>query len=85
MSRVKKTIGLDKIGIEKLPVPEAVKQYFRQLVNQLEHLHRDVREQAEAGGFATKTWRIKENSSGDLVLQKKVNGVWTDVETTKGS
>ena len=30
-------------------------------------------------------WRVTCDSDGDLQIQLKVSGTWTDVETTKGS
>lgn len=75
MSRVKKTIGLDKIGIESLPVPEAVKQYLRVMVGKLEQMHTDLRETAESFGEGTTdvrittNWRFKEVGN-NLEFQK---------------
>jgi hypothetical protein len=71
MSKVKKTIGLDRVGIETLPVPEAVKQYLRQMVGLLEQMHETIRENIESG-VLTKNWRAKEVGA-NLEFQK--NGV----------
>ena len=51
MSTIKKTIGLDKIEIDSLSMPEKDKEYFRKLVNQLERLHIEVRQQAESSSI----------------------------------
>ena len=85
MSKIKKTIGLDKIGIESLSMPEKDKQYFRQLVGQLEQMHREMKEQAEAGGASTRNWEIREATAADvtagsaaavenLIVRHKTNG-----------
>lgn len=68
MPRIRKTIGLDKIGIESLSMPEKDKQYFRQLVGQLEQTQRDIRENIESGTLTT-NWRARE-VSGNLEFQK---------------
>ena len=78
MPKVRKTIGLDKIGIESLSMPENDKQYFRQLVGKLEQTHKEIRDFAEAGGFQTKIWRGLEDSNGHFIIQERIDGTWTD-------
>jgi len=71
VSKVRKTVGLDKIGIESLSMPEKDKQYFRQLVGLIEQMHRDIRENIESGTLTT-NWRVREVGD-NLEFQK--NGV----------
>lgn len=80
MAKIRKTMGLDRIGIESLPVPEEVKQYLRKLTEDLELMHRNLRETAESlgKGFGAVTidleaapdWRIKQVGS-NLEFQKR--------------
>lgn len=72
MSRLPQTMELDRPGIERLPVPEAVKVWLRRLVDTCEEKYELIRDFAEAGGFATKNWRAKEVGD-NLEFQK--NGV----------
>lgn len=81
MSNLPKSMELDRSGIERLPVKEEVKVWLRRLLDTLEVKYQLIRDFAEAGGFATKNWRGREDSNKDLKIQKKVSGVWTD-ETT---
>jgi len=79
MSTIKKTIGLDKIGIDSLSMPEKDKEYFRKLVNQLERLHIEVRQQAESSSITLISpdgyWKILINGN-NLEFQRKESGAW---------
>lgn len=78
MSRLPQTMELDRLGIERLPVKEEVKVWLRRLVDACEEKYLLIREFAEAGGFQTKIWRGKEDGDGHLIIQERINGVWTN-------
>ena len=78
VSKIRKTIGLDMIGIESLSLPEKDKEFFRKLIANLELMHRNIRDFADAGGFQTKIWRGLEDSSGHFIIQERIDGVWTN-------
>ena len=68
-------------GMRELPEKlfrKALLDFLKSLVQMMQRMFRLIRENDEAGGFRTKTWRILEDDNGDLKLQKKVSGVWTD-------
>lgn len=68
MSKIRKTIGLDKTGIESLSLPEKDKQFFRELFGFIERMHRDIRENIESGVLTT-NWRVKQVGA-NLEFQK---------------
>lgn len=72
MSVLPETMGLDRLGIERLKVDEDVKVWLRQLVDTSEQIYQLIRDFAEAGGFATKDWQGKQVGD-NLEFQK--NGV----------
>ena len=78
MSRLSKTMELDRLGIERLPVKEEVKVWLRRLVDTLEEKYQLMRDSVEAGGFQTKIWRGLEDSSGHFIIQERIGGTWTD-------
>jgi len=78
MSNLSKSLELNRIGINKLPLPEEAKEWLKRLCCKLEETHVFIRDSFEAGGAKTKTWRIVENSSGDLKLQHLESGSWVD-------
>lgn len=85
-ARIRKTMGLDRLAIESLSLPEKDKRFFRQLIEQLELMHRNLRETAESLGKsfgkveinfeATPNWRIKEVGN-NLEFQKNIAGTYT--------
>lgn len=83
MSRLPKTMELDRRGIERLPVKEEVKVWLRRLVDTLEEKYQLTRDFAEAGGFQTANWRSKEVGA-DLEFQKKVAGTYTKKAAVTG-
>ena len=40
MSKLPKTLGLDRIGIERLPEPKPTKNWLKRLVDKLEEIHK---------------------------------------------
>lgn len=78
MSRLPKSMELDRMGIEKMPVPESIKDWLKKLLYKIETIYRLTRQEHEAGGMKTKTWRIVENSNGDLELQHLEGGSWVN-------
>ena len=71
-------------------------KWIESLYDNLQSEHRLVRDFAEACGMQTATWRIKEsntadadagqaNAAGDLMVMRKVSGVWTSVQVYRGS
>lgn len=78
MSRLPQTMELDRPGIERLPVPEAVKVWLRRLVDTCEEKYGLIRDFAEAGGFQTKIWRGLQDSDGHFKIQERIDGKWTD-------
>lgn len=83
MSRLPKTMELDRLGIERLKVSEDVKVWLRRLVDTLEEKYRLVWDFAEAGGFQTANWRGKEVGT-NLEFQKKVAGTYTKKAAVTG-
>jgi len=85
MSKLPKTMLLpstEKIeGMMELPEKlfrKALLDFLKSLVQMVQRTFRLIRENDEAGGYRTKTWRLIEDDNGDLIKQKKVSGVWTD-------
>ncbi len=81
---------------DNLKSVEDIQRYLRQFVDQLQKEFRLQRESNETRGAKTKSWRIKEaeaadvtagkaNAVGDLLIQRKVDGVWTSVQVYRGS
>ena len=80
MSRLSKTMELDRLGIERLPVKEEVKVWLRQLVNTLEEKYQLIRDYAESASLTLISndgnWRIIINGN-NLEFQRKESGTWT--------
>jgi hypothetical protein len=76
MSNLRKEIGLKREKIELLPIPEALKEFLRDMVDDLEENYKDIYDHAEAGGMGLTNWRIKEDGA-NCVVQKLEDGTWT--------
>ncbi len=71
-------------------------EYLKALHEVLQRQTRVVRTFVDTGGFKTATWRMKEgttvdvadgkaNAVGDLMLQRKIGGVWQTSQIFYGS
>ena len=71
-------------------------EYLKALHEVLQRETRAVRTFVDTGGFSTAGWRMKEataadvadgkaNAAGDLMLQKKISGVWQSSQIFYGS
>lgn len=80
MSRLPKSLELDRPGIERLKVSKELKVFLRRLVDRLEEKYKLLREHAESGGYQTAHWRIIEDSSENLKHQYRANkdSAWSD-------
>lgn len=91
MSRLPKTLELDKEGIERLQLSESVKVWLRRLCFDLEEKYKLEYQHCESGGFGTKNWQVKESNSddvangsarsaGNLILTHRTNGTKFEIE-----
>ncbi len=80
----------------KSPFEDELIQWIKALYDALQREHRSVRTEADVGGMNTATWRIKEadaadvangnaNAAGDLMIQRKIGGVWQTSQVYRGS
>lgn len=81
MSRLPKSMELDRQGIERLPVPEAVKVWFRRLVDDVERNYEFIREQAESVGAGATSNRLTQNwkaveSGSNLDFRRDTTGAF---------
>ncbi len=80
----------------KTPLEIELIQWIKSLYDSLQREHRSVRTEADTGGMNTATWRIKEaetidvaagqaNAAGDLMIQRKISGIWKTSQNFRGS
>lgn len=89
-----KTIGLP--NPEGLKTPQEIVKFLKVMIDNLEKAHTNQGDHNQGGGYGTKSWRVKEadakdvadnkaNAVGDMLIQRKVSGVWTSVQVYHGS
>lgn len=92
MSKLTVSLELDRIGIERLPVAESVKVWFRKLVDRLEENYKLQRDYVQgATASETPNWFIREANAadvtagearvaGNLIIEHKTNGTKREFE-----
>lgn len=76
MSNLRKEIGIKREKIESLPISEELKEWLRDLVDELEDNYKDIYDHAEAGGMGLTNWRLKEEGV-NCIVQYLESGTWT--------
>ena len=96
MSSLPRRIPFQETSIDSIKNMEDMKRVFKEYVKQINKIYDKIYDNAENGGCETNSWRIKEAAAsdvvsglatavGDLLFQRKVNGVWLKADSIRGS
>lgn len=96
MSDLPRRIPFRESSIQEIKSLDDMKIVFEEYVKQINKTYDKIYNNAENGGCETNSWRIKEataadvnsglaTAAGDLLFQRKIDGIWKKADSISGS
>lgn len=76
MSKMRKTMELDRYGIDRIADMGELKEFLKRLLDDLEEFYKVIYDNIE-NGMVTENWRIRE-VDGNFELQHYESGTWVN-------